>query len=432
MKWIGQHIWDFISRFRSDVYLENISSGTIASGGNLGLDSNNKIVKATEATGDITGIDLNPGTGIDVTNVTNDDGGAYSADIAVDVSDFMTNGVNNSVVTATGTDAMNAEANLVFSVSAGEGTASTLQILSPSEDADHLTITTGANGATTITTNDNDGTNGSLSLNVDGTFAISSTSIDINSDGTISNAIWAGATIAADYMVTGTTSAQGAVEIATNAEAISGSDFVRAITPSGLKAHVDSRYSYAYMTWSASAVSSVDGSDPEWVFPKVSAGIYEEDWNKDENIKATSTGTTTYPVSRNSAVNALVIPQGGQCVGFHAHGRNNDTNASFKAGLFHLEGSTTGTTNNGGIDYGNTGATHEATLRWVATADNAEASGGADGTASTSFKGPCKLVSNTDALTVSAGDALLPAIMGPDASDEIFVTMTIILKIPLA
>ena len=46
MKWIGQHIWDFISRFRSDVYLEDISSGTIASGGNLGLDSNNKIVKA--------------------------------------------------------------------------------------------------------------------------------------------------------------------------------------------------------------------------------------------------------------------------------------------------------------------------------------------------------------------------------------------------
>jgi hypothetical protein len=45
MKWIGQHVWDLISRFRSEVYLENISSGTVASGGNLGLDSNNKIVK---------------------------------------------------------------------------------------------------------------------------------------------------------------------------------------------------------------------------------------------------------------------------------------------------------------------------------------------------------------------------------------------------
>ena len=46
MKWIGQHIWDFISRFRDDVYLEDTSSGTIASGGNLGLDSNSKIVKS--------------------------------------------------------------------------------------------------------------------------------------------------------------------------------------------------------------------------------------------------------------------------------------------------------------------------------------------------------------------------------------------------
>ena len=50
IKWIGQHIWDLISRFRSDVYLESISSGTIASGGNLGLDSNNKIVKAAVPT----------------------------------------------------------------------------------------------------------------------------------------------------------------------------------------------------------------------------------------------------------------------------------------------------------------------------------------------------------------------------------------------
>jgi len=52
MKWIGQHIYDLISRFRSDVYLEDISSGTIASGGNLGLDSNNKIVKATDSAPD--------------------------------------------------------------------------------------------------------------------------------------------------------------------------------------------------------------------------------------------------------------------------------------------------------------------------------------------------------------------------------------------
>ena len=47
MKWIGQHIWDLISRFRDEVYLEDIPTGTIEAGSNLGLDINNKVVKAT-------------------------------------------------------------------------------------------------------------------------------------------------------------------------------------------------------------------------------------------------------------------------------------------------------------------------------------------------------------------------------------------------
>jgi len=53
--------------------------------------------------GDVT-LNVGAGTGIDV-----------AADaISVDVSDFMTNGSNNRVVTATGTDAQNAEANMTF------------------------------------------------------------------------------------------------------------------------------------------------------------------------------------------------------------------------------------------------------------------------------------------------------------------------------
>ena len=44
------------------------------------------------------------GTGIDKSG----------SEISVDVSDFMTNGANNRILTATGTDAMNAEANLTF------------------------------------------------------------------------------------------------------------------------------------------------------------------------------------------------------------------------------------------------------------------------------------------------------------------------------
>ena len=80
MKWIGQHIYDQISRFRNDVYLEGISTSTETN--MLVVDSNNKVSKRA----------------IDA--------------ITVDVSDFMTNGTDNYVLTATGTDAMNAEANL--------------------------------------------------------------------------------------------------------------------------------------------------------------------------------------------------------------------------------------------------------------------------------------------------------------------------------
>jgi len=92
MKWIGQHIYDLISRFRSDVYLEDIDTGTIASGGNLGLDSNNKIVKATisSGSGDMTGVDLTGTLPITIGSETNTTSGDYSSTIGINVG----NGIN--------------------------------------------------------------------------------------------------------------------------------------------------------------------------------------------------------------------------------------------------------------------------------------------------------------------------------------------------
>ena len=71
---------------------------------NQSLTTGNGLTGANSGdSGDFT-IAVGAGTGIDV-----------AADaISVDVSDFMTNGSNNRIVTATGTDAMNAEANLTF------------------------------------------------------------------------------------------------------------------------------------------------------------------------------------------------------------------------------------------------------------------------------------------------------------------------------
>jgi len=76
MKWIGQHIYDQISRFRDDVYLEDLSTTTETTA--LVVDSDGKISK-------------------NVTSGVN-----------------LANGADNRVVTAVGTNGLNAEANLTF------------------------------------------------------------------------------------------------------------------------------------------------------------------------------------------------------------------------------------------------------------------------------------------------------------------------------
>jgi hypothetical protein len=69
-----------------------VSTGTIASGGNLGLDTNNKIVKATEASGDITGV-----------TITTDSGGGSAASDTAGSADFSILGNNGVGVTNSGT-----------------------------------------------------------------------------------------------------------------------------------------------------------------------------------------------------------------------------------------------------------------------------------------------------------------------------------------
>jgi hypothetical protein len=82
MKWIGQHIYDLVARFRNDFYLEGIAASTETD--MLVVDSAGKVSKRA----------------IDA--------------ITVDVSDFLIDGADNRVVTATGTDALLAETYLTF------------------------------------------------------------------------------------------------------------------------------------------------------------------------------------------------------------------------------------------------------------------------------------------------------------------------------
>ena len=99
MKFIGQYIQSLIARFRNDVYLEDVSTGTIASGGNLGLDANNKIVKADEATGDITAVSFTDGD----STITDETG--PRADFTVAGSTGVQASVSGSTITISGTNA---------------------------------------------------------------------------------------------------------------------------------------------------------------------------------------------------------------------------------------------------------------------------------------------------------------------------------------
>jgi hypothetical protein len=89
------------------------SSQTITDGNTMDIAGGTGISTVAGATDTVTITNTGvtsavAGTGIDVSGAT----GAVT--ITTDVSDFMTNGVNNRVLTATGTDAMNAEVNMTF------------------------------------------------------------------------------------------------------------------------------------------------------------------------------------------------------------------------------------------------------------------------------------------------------------------------------
>ena len=84
MKWIGQHIYDLVARFRDDVYLEDISDGTVDSSKFLGLDSDGKIVKQTVS--------------VSVT----------------DLHDAGVDGSNNQLLTDDGDGSITSESNLTF------------------------------------------------------------------------------------------------------------------------------------------------------------------------------------------------------------------------------------------------------------------------------------------------------------------------------
>ena len=133
----------------------------LAEGSNVTITTNATNDTVTIAATD-TNTEYSAGTGLDLSSTT----------FSVDVSDFMTNGANNRVLTATGTDGMNAEANLTFNgnslvlnnpTSSGYGSIELsgdaggfLDIKTPSsDDFDVRIISTGTGGAIQTSNNAN-------------------------------------------------------------------------------------------------------------------------------------------------------------------------------------------------------------------------------------------------------------------------------------
>ncbi len=209
MKFIGQYIQDFIARFRSDVYLEDVSTGTIASGGNLGLDSNNKIVKAdVPADGDITTITIGDTT----TTSPILSGDATVQFLAGEGVDVALNSVSANVkqITYSGEDASTSNKG-VASFSSDNFAASSGEITIKSGGVD---LTDEVTGVLPV---------GNTAAKV--TSVIAGDGIDVDST-------------TGDVTVTAETASAtnpGVVELATTAETTTGTDTTRAVTPDGLK-----------------------------------------------------------------------------------------------------------------------------------------------------------------------------------------------------
>ena len=205
-------------------------------------------------------------------------------------------------------------------------------------------------------------------------------------------------------VATASDSAKGIVELATTGEADTGTDTGRVVTPAGLKSHVDARYHYQYISFLGNSTVQANG---DWEFPGGN-GISNHTWTIDSNQSATTVGSTTISVAKQYQHAGVRVPYAGKLVGIYGAGRNSAADRTFSAGLFV-----------GVPDWGTANAIN-ATLRALATANNE--SGTFDNTAA-------KVEDLTRDFDLSAGDMIYPAIKGSGTNaDTIQISMTVVIK----
>jgi len=223
MKWIGQQIYDQVSRFRDDVYLENIVTGTIVSGGHLGLDSNNKIVKAVDGGGDIKSVSVeSDGLGMVFANgnasFTIAGGSGITTSVSgatLTVAEASPKKLITDIDTLTGVTATN------LGTFTGNTIADSRDIKEALQDLEEKTETVAAAGAKGIvelatTAETNTGSDAARVVTPDGLNDWTGGAGAVTKLGTIATGVWEGTVIASDqqkhvahYEIVGTSEGDG-------------------------------------------------------------------------------------------------------------------------------------------------------------------------------------------------------------------------------
>tara|TARA_R110002110_G_scaffold46921_2_gene141329 strand:+ start:1350 stop:4286 length:2937 start_codon:yes stop_codon:yes gene_type:complete len=241
---------------------------------------------------------------------------------------------------------------------------------------------------------------------------------DIDVDGTLeTDALTIGG---AAVLAQATASAVGAVELATTAEATTGTDTARAVTAAGVTAHVDDRYQYVFINHFGNAGTS-DMSGDDWLFPK--DGQSWESYGYDDLTDTVANEATSFTLPRLSQGKGIIVPY--DCILEGVYGSMvSSSNARGALALWTF-------TPAWGVG-GSSGVT--ATRRLYAAGDLA-------GATSNYTSRPAKITTiggsvgaGTDTpVALSAGDSILPSLVCPvdGETTNIKCSFTIVLKVKL-
>ena len=405
MKWIGQHIWDFISRFRSDVYIDDdatLNVKTIKSNSDITLETDGDIALTAKGN-DIT---------MDTDNLHLTSSTQYYPILTLEGTETTTGTGPIIRLKKNGADSVNGEVlgNLQFLGDTSNGNEQSFaNIVGSIEDVDYGNECGQINIQVA-----NEGTPRDAFV---ASAVKDATSGDTNQvNVTIANAVGSTTTVAGDLTVSGgdiTLSGTGRIQ---------GIDTVSASTDAANKSYVDGKYMYSYIQ----IHGRTNNDNTVWNFPDAS-NDGEFNWEGD-SIEAwdgsssgvvndgtnTTAGTSTVSLGRETGVMGIVLPYDCTLVGFTGIGRDLSGGNPFKAGLWTSPEFST---------YGGNASNVTYTLRAVATASYSGGGG-------SNYNGICRLEDLTANHTLPAGQILLPS-LSESTTSRSYVSMTIVLKVPI-